>query len=111
LSYNRRMKRKIYLALFLSFITWTAGLTGCAPSFMPPEAVHFIDGLRHFLLFPLVLFGMIIYLSPIVIAALRRKQNLAPLLLVNILLGWTVIGWIICVIWAFSEDNALVPRS
>jgi hypothetical protein len=59
----------------------------------------------------MVLFGLIIYLLPIVIGALRHKTNLTPLLLVDILLGWTGIGWIFCVYWAFREDDALIPRS
>ena len=46
-----------------------------------------------------------LYFLPTIIAVYRKKRNLAPILLVNILLGWTVIGWIVSLVWAVSTET------
>jgi hypothetical protein len=48
---------------------------------------------------------LILYFLPTIIAVHRKKKNLAPILLVNILLGWTVIGWIVSLVWAVSTET------
>jgi len=37
------------------------------------------------------------------IAAWGRK-NIAAIFVLNLLLGWTIIGWCVAMIWAFMED-------
>ena len=47
----------------------------------------------------LVMFG--IYMLPTLIALFRRKaEGGVSILQVNVLLGWTVVGWILCLVWA-----------
>jgi uncharacterized membrane protein YwaF len=41
-----------------------------------------------------------LYLLPTLIAALRQHDNTVGVALLNILLGWTVAGWIGVLIWA-----------
>jgi hypothetical protein len=41
--------------------------------------------------FALILF----YLLPFLVAALRNHDMLVPILVVNVLLGWTVVGWFV----------------
>ncbi len=36
-----------------------------------------------------------VYLAPTIVAIVRGSRNSGPVLLVNVLLGWTVIGWIV----------------
>jgi hypothetical protein len=43
-----------------------------------------------------------VYLFSGVIAWARRHRNRAAIILLDILLGWTVIGWIAAMIWAFT---------
>lgn len=33
-----------------------------------------------------------------------KKKNRAAIFVLNLLLGWTVIGWIIALIWATTRD-------
>lgn len=47
-----------------------------------------------------------LYFLPTLIAGVRNHHNFGPVLLVNLLLGWTVIGWIVALIWSSSY----VPR-
>ena len=36
---------------------------------------------------------------------LRRHNNKIPILIVNILLGWTFIGWVVALIWSFTSNT------
>lgn len=41
-----------------------------------------------------------IYLLPTIIVILRRKKHPVPIILVNIFLGWNLIGWAVALAWA-----------
>jgi hypothetical protein len=43
------------------------------------------------------------YFLPSIIG--RNKNNFNSILLLNIFLGWTFIGWIIALVWAVSTDK------
>lgn len=44
-----------------------------------------------------------IYLIPTMIAAARGHRNLVPIALVNLFAGWTLIGWFVSLVWAFTS--------
>ena len=52
-------------------------------------------------------FGAIHFL-PTIIAALRGGRSVVGIFLLNLFLGWTVIGWIIALIWAFRDEPRYV---
>jgi hypothetical protein len=41
-----------------------------------------------------------IYFAPALVAFFRRQQNRWLILVLNLLFGWTIVGWIICLAWA-----------
>ena len=45
-----------------------------------------------------------LYFLPALIAAIRRAQHGLAIGLLNLLLGWTVIGWLAALIWAVVEQ-------
>jgi hypothetical protein len=49
-----------------------------------------------------VLICLILYFLPALIALLRSHQNFVPILLLNLFLGWTVLGWIVALVWSFT---------
>lgn len=55
--------------------------------------------------FVIILFalGSILYFLPSLIASKRNHHNHISILLVNLFFGWTAIGWIVALIWAFSS--------
>jgi hypothetical protein len=57
------------------------------------------------LLFALLLlpFGAIHFL-PTIIAALRHSRHVVGIFLVNLFLGWTVVGWVVALIWASTSE-------
>ncbi|MFA5828328.1 MAG: superinfection immunity protein [Candidatus Shapirobacteria bacterium] len=51
-----------------------------------------------------LLFILALYLLPTIIAFSKRKKNKVAIFLTNFLLGWTVLGWIISLIWSVTND-------
>jgi hypothetical protein len=45
----------------------------------------------------------LLYFLPSIIG--HRKQAFAGIFLVNLLLGWTVIGWIVALVWACTAEE------
>lgn len=45
------------------------------------------------------------YFLPVVVAVLRRHRQQMPILILDLLLGWSVIVWIICLAWSTSTDT------
>lgn len=41
-----------------------------------------------------------IYLFPALIAMMRKHHNWPAILVLNLVLGWTLLGWLIALIWA-----------
>lgn len=63
---------------------------------------HHDDGwsIFPFFMFPFWLMGLALYLLPTIIAAARGKRKIVGIVLLNVLLGWTFIGWVAALIWA-----------
>ena len=47
---------------------------------------------------------LIIYFIPSILAAQKKKKNSFAIFLVNLLLGWTLLGWIVALVWAATKD-------
>ena len=45
-----------------------------------------------------------LFFIPTGVALIRRHNNFIPILLVNLLLGVTGLGWIIALIWSFTAN-------
>jgi hypothetical protein len=46
-----------------------------------------------------------IYFLPALIAVSRKKTNRTAIILLNLFLGWTFIGWIAALVWACTTNN------
>nr|WP_226832637.1 superinfection immunity protein [Acidithiobacillus sulfurivorans] len=51
-----------------------------------------------------LIFALFIYFIPTIIAMRRKKSNLAAIMVLNIFLGWSLVGWVISLVWALSMD-------
>jgi hypothetical protein len=86
------------ISLSLIFIIVLLTLSGCAT--VSPRFGIWEIGIILFML-P----GLALYFLPSIIAAARHKQNMLGIVLLNALAGWSLIGWIIALVWAFSSDK------
>ncbi len=66
----------------------------------PPHSLH--------LLFFVVLFS---YFLPTIVAVLRLHTHAVGVFIVNLLFGWTGIGWLVAQIWSFGNDPAGVKST
>lgn len=48
------------------------------------------------------------YLAPWMVAAARGKSNHMAIFWLNLLLGWTVVGWIVAMVKAAQPHNAVL---
>ena len=62
------------------------------------------------LFFPFFGFGFLMYFLPSVVALARSKRDLLAIFLLNLFLGWTLIGWIVALVWAAKADVPVVAR-
>lgn len=62
----------------------------------------------------LVLLVMVpIYFVPLIVAAARRHRSLLGVGLLNVLAGWTFVGWVGALIWAIvgESSTAVAPAA
>ena len=52
-----------------------------------------------------ILSAALIYFVPALIAKRRHIENLEAIFLVNLVFGWTVLGWIGALIWSIIEKQ------
>lgn len=53
----------------------------------------------------LVILGIVAYFIPSIVAALRHHRNSQAIQILNLLLGWTFVGWVIALVWASTADT------
>ena len=60
--------------------------------------------------FPFIGFGFVMYFLPTILAFARNKRDTTAILLLNFFLGWTMIGWVVALVWALKTDVPMVVR-
>ena len=48
---------------------------------------------------------LLVYFLPYVIAKQRKADGRNLIFFVNLIIGWTVIGWLACIIWACTIEK------
>jgi hypothetical protein len=61
--------------------------------------------------FILVGLGMLFYFLPSVLARGRNHHNVGAIFIINLLLGWTLVGWAVALAWAFTTPAPTAPAS
>ena len=56
-----------------------------------------------------LLVGMVLYFVPTIVAAKRGHHNVGTIIVINVLLGWTFIGWVVALAWSVSEVRRPQP--
>jgi hypothetical protein len=59
-----------------------------------------------FFFLAMAFFGfVVIYLLPFIVAMKRKHKNRVPIFLVNLLFGWSFIGWGVALVWSFTSNT------
>ena len=51
--------------------------------------------------------GFYLYLYPSVAAIKRKRKDVIPILFLNLIIGWTILGWGICLFWALNVEQGI----
>lgn len=49
--------------------------------------------------------GVGMYFIPTIAGFIRNKSNKMAILILNLFLGWTLLGWVVALVWAFTKDE------
>ena len=90
---------RLIVLVFLAFITWQIG------NVENPNGFGKFMGLLFFIVVP------VLYLLPIYEATNNDHPSTTSIALVNILLGWTLLGWVTALIWAVNKPQAQVAQA
>lgn len=55
--------------------------------------------------------GIVLYFMPAIIAYRRGHANKVIILIIDLLLGWTFLGWAGCLVWAFIDTDGSSTRN
>jgi hypothetical protein len=89
---------RFLVLLFLVFFGWSMGQT-------PPEG---LNGFGKLMSGSFFFAAPALYLLPTFEAWRNKQSNLMSIALVNIFLGWSLIGWVVAIVWAFKKPEAVV---
>ncbi|MGE5305121.1 MAG: superinfection immunity protein [Alphaproteobacteria bacterium] len=54
----------------------------------------------------LIVIGLSVYFLPVIVAQIRSTERPGTMFAVNLIFGWTVVGWIVALIWAMGQQPA-----
>ena len=57
----------------------------------------------------IMLIGFALYFVPTIVAHFNKKTNFAAIFILNIFLGWTLVGWVIALVWAVMREPEQRP--
>jgi hypothetical protein len=88
---GKQVKMLIYMAVALAIVTTILGA----------KAIFtLIVGLL------VISIPIAVYFLPTIVG--RHKKNVKAIFVLNLLLGWTLIGWVLALVWAFTSDEYTV---
>jgi hypothetical protein len=47
------------------------------------------------------------YFLPFALAFNRRRANTGAIFALNLFLGWSLIGWVVALVWALKEESVI----
>jgi hypothetical protein len=53
--------------------------------------------------FIIFVFSLALYFLPSIIAIAGHRRNAAAIFLLNLLLGWTFVGWVVALVWSVKK--------
>ena len=55
--------------------------------------------------------ALAVYFVPTIVAIARHARNVLGIVLLNIFGGWTLVGWIIALVWSIRDERQANYRS
>lgn len=58
-----------------------------------------------------VLLAIALYFLPTIIAVKKGHMSTTAIFLLNLLLGWTFLGWVVTLVWSFSSPTHVIVNN
>lgn len=65
-----------------------------------------MDGITAVLI---LVIGGALYFLPSIIAGKRNHPQVVPIVLLNVFVGWTFLGWVVALVWSSTNFSAKNP--
>lgn len=72
---------------------------------------HELNAFGKFVAISLFVVAPALYLLPTYEAWKNQHPNLTAIALINILLGWSLLGWVVAVVWAYKKPEPVLVAS
>lgn len=69
------------------------------------NAFCYLEYIMESMIIFLILFAMVVYFLPIIVAFIRKNNNCLAIFILNLFLGWTFVGWVIALVWACTNTQ------
>ena len=63
------------------------------------------------ILIALLVVALCVYFLPAIIASERRHRERGPIFVLNLLLGWSFVGWVVALVWSLTSHVEPPPTS
>ena len=57
-----------------------------------------------------LIISLVIYFLPTAIVIHRKHRNKVPIIVLNILAGWSIVGWVAAFVWSFTSNIDEIER-
>jgi hypothetical protein len=54
-----------------------------------------------------LLLFLVLYMFPTILASIRQHHNTTAIMALNVLLGWTFLGWVAAFVWACTNPSTV----
>lgn len=52
-----------------------------------------------------IILGLVVYFVPTMVAFKKKHLNKTAILLLNLFLGWTFVGWVVALVWSVKKTD------
>ena len=84
----------------------TLGVLGCVPAYAatgPMSPGDYSDVGEYVGVIALILIAIFGYFLPWIVANARQHYNSGAIFVVNLFFGWSLIGWVVALVWAVTK--------
>jgi uncharacterized membrane protein len=61
--------------------------------------------------FIIVAISLVIYSLPAIVASNMGHKSAGAIIFLNMLLGWTLIGWVVAFVWSFTDSTQVIVNN
>jgi len=59
----------------------------------------------------IIILLLAIYILPSIIVIIRNHQSSTSIILLDLLLGWTLVGWVFALVWSFTNPAQVIVNN